>query len=86
MVCVCAFTTPHSITFISATNLTLDAFATNPVNLAFRQRDIKKGVTTIVLFNFGTVIFLLQYSIQKMRGYWFQNQQYYPKKVEKYKI
>ena len=55
MVCVCAFTTPHSITFISATNLTLDAFATNPVNLAFRQRDIKKGVTTTVLLNFGTV-------------------------------
>ena len=55
MVCVCAFTTPHSITFISATNLTLDAFATNPVNLAFRQRDIKKGVTTIVLLNFGTL-------------------------------
>ena len=55
MECVCAFTTPHSITFISATNLTLDAFATNPVNLAFRQRDIKKGVTTTVLLNFGTV-------------------------------
>ena len=55
MECLCAFTTPHSITFISATNLTLDAFATNPVNLAFRQRDIKKGVTTIVLLNFGTV-------------------------------
>ena len=55
MECVCAFTTPHSITFISATNLTLDAFATNPVNLAFRQRDIKKGVTTIVLLNFGTL-------------------------------
>ena len=55
MVCLCAFATPHSITFISATNLTLDAFATNPVNLAFRQRDIKKGVTTIVLLNFGTV-------------------------------
>ena len=53
MECLCAFTTPHSITFISATNLTLDAFATNPVNLAFRQRDIKKGVTTIVLLNFG---------------------------------
>ena len=55
MECLCAFTTPHSITFISATNLTLDAFATNPVNLAFRQRDIKKGVTTIVLLNFGTL-------------------------------
>ena len=55
MVCVCAFTTPHSITLISATNLTLDAFATNPVNLAFRQRDIKEGVTTIVLLNFGTL-------------------------------
>ena len=54
MVCVCAFTTPHSITFISATNLTLDAFATNPVNLAFRQRNIKKGVATIVLLNFGS--------------------------------
>ena len=69
MVCVCAFTTPHSITFISATNLTLDAFATNPVNLAFRQRDIKKGVTTIVLLNFGTVrrvndVFLLNNSGQ----------------------
>ena len=55
MECLCAFTTPHSITFISATNLTLDAFATNPVNLAFRQRDIRKGVTTTtVLLNFGT--------------------------------
>ena len=68
MECLCAFTTPHSITFISATNLTLDAFATNPVNLAFRQRDIKKGVTTIVLLNFGTVRTVNDAFLQRMEG------------------
>ena len=74
MECLCAFTTPHSITFISATNLTLDAFATNPVNLAFRQRDINKGVTTTYVY-FTRQLLLLS-----------SNQLSCPKKTEKKKM